>query len=230
MIKLFLLLLILPQSLFALTLREIRTEVRTLMTVKGEMGTNLYNNYLTSIINEGQRQAVIENRPIIKSSQTLLSVGTTFYVLPSDFLQMSRVSLNYDVLDEVTPEALDKTDGWQETGSLPTHYFINFATRTKIGMYPFPSSSSSTGTLRYDYFAMAQDLSADADVPFNGITEMAPYHYMLVYFTAARVAIMDGRDGLATYFLTEYRAGMERMKNEAKSRPSYRPGASARRE
>ena len=214
----------------ALTLSEIRTEARTLALDSGTSRQRFSNARLNAFINEGHRQAVLETRPILKSAQFELVAGTTYYSLPTDFLQINRVTLEYDVLYETTPEALDKTNRWPETGARPTHYFIHFASRTKVGFYPFPESSSSTGTVRYDYFAQATDLSADSDEPFGGAAELDVYHYGLAYYAAAKMTAIDGRTALAGFYLAEYRATIERIKSEAKSRPSYRPSAVGRRE
>jgi hypothetical protein len=219
---------LLPCLAGALTLSEIRTEARTMALDTGTTRRRFSDTRLNAFINEAQRQTVTESRPILRSTQIELVVGTTFYSLPSDFLQVNRVTLDYDTLYELTPEANDKTSRWETTASEPTHYFINFSSRTKIGFYPWPDSVSSTGTVRVEYFAQTTDMSADSDQPYNAITELIPYHYGLAYFAAARMSAVDGKVGLATLYFAEFRATIDRMKSEAKSRPSYRPGAIGR--
>ena len=217
-------------SAHSLTLSDLRTEARTLSLDAGTSRQRFSNARVNAFINEGHRQAVLEARPILKSAELALVAGTTYYSLPTDFLQVSRITMEYDVLYETTPEALDKTNRWPETGARPTHYFINFASRTKVGFYPFPESSSSTGTVRYDYYAQATDMSADSDEPFGGAAELDVYHYAFAYYAAAKMCAIDGRTSLANLYLSEYRASVERLKVEAKSRPSYRPSAVGRRE
>ena len=156
--------------------------------------------------------------------------GTTYYSLPADFLQMYRLTYKHETIQETTPEALDKQALWPETGQRPTHYFIQFASRTKVGMYPWPESSSSTGTVRFEYYATATDLTADAEEPYGGSVELDQYGYALAYYAAARMAAIDGRLDLAAFYLGEFRAGVDRMGREAKNRPSYRPAAVGRRE
>lgn len=216
-----------PVQGFALTLSEIRTEARVLALDNGSTRRRFSDARLNSFINEAQRAVVLEARPILKSAQFELAAGTTYYSLPADYLQINRVTLDWQILYETTPEAQDRSAEWQLVGAEPTHYYIHFASRTKIGFYPFPDTSGNTGTVRFEYWAQATDLSADADVPFNAITELIPYHYALAQYAAAHMAAIDGKGGLASLYLTEYRATIERMKSEAKSRPSYRPGASA---
>ena len=64
----------------------------------------------------------------------------------------------------------------------------------------------------------------------EGVAELDVYHYGMAYYAAAKMAAIDGRNGLASLYLAEYRSNLERLKLEAKSRPSYRPSAVGRRE
>lgn len=210
----------------ALTLSELRAQARVLALDAGTTRQRYTDARVTAFLNEGQRAVVVEARPLLQAGTLELVAGTTYYDLPGDFLQMHRVTHDWEVLPEQTPEALDRSSQWQITGAEPTHYYVHFASRTKVGFYPFPESSSSTGTVRYEYWAQATAMSADGDEPYNGVTELLPYHDGLAYYAAARMTAIDGRPGLASFYLSEHRATVERMKSEAKSRPSYRPGAS----
>jgi len=222
--------LLFPLRSEALTYSEIRTEVRTLALDAGSSRNRFSNARILAMVNECQRQANIEAKPIIKSFQFELATDTTWYALPSDFLQVYRVTHDYDVLKENSPEALDRTDGWEETGGEPTDYFIDFASRTKIGVYPWPDTTSDTGTVRVEYIAQVSDLTGDTSVPFNSITELYPYHYGLAYCAAAHMTAIDGRSDLAQLYFAQYAAMVKRLATEAKSRPSYRPSAIGRRE
>ena len=164
----------------------------------------------------------------MKSFNFELVVGTTYYALPDDFMQMNRLTNKYEMLVETTPENLDRSTKWEEVGSRPTNYFIHFAARTKVGRYPYPNSVTSTGTVKVEYYAQATDLSASGDEPYNSLAEMKPYHYGLAFYAASRMALIDGRADLAAVYLGEYRAFLDRMDKEAKSRPSYRPSAVGR--
>lgn len=218
----------LPQVALCFNLGTLKTEARALALDSGSTRQRHSDARITAYLNEGQRIAVLDAKPIFRSEQFELVAGTTYYSLPADFLQMYRVTLDYDILDETTPEALDRTDRWQETGAKPTHYVIFFASRTKVAFYPFPDSSSSTGTVRYEYAAQATDMAADSDSPFGGVTELVPYQYILAQYAAARMAVMDGRADFASLYLAEFSAGVARMARESKLRPSYRPSASGR--
>ena len=213
----------------ALNYGEIRTETRTLALDAGTSRNRFSSARILALVNECQEQANLEAKPINKSFEFPLVSGTTWYSLPSDFLQIYRVTYEQDILKENTPEALDRASGWSETTAEPTDYFIDFASRTLIGFYPYPDSKS-TGTARVEYIAQATDLTTDASIPFNSITELYPYHYGLAYCAAAHMTTIDGRSDLAQLYFAQYAAMLKRLATEAKSRPSYRPSAIGRRE
>ncbi len=225
-LKIFVLLIGIASPSWGLTLADLRVQVRDLAI---DNGTRLRYSTTTvdTYLNEAQRIVILDAKPIIKAGTFELVAGTTYYSLPSNFLQMRRLSLRYLDIEEITQEALDNKVGlqWQTSGGLPTNYYIAFASRTKVGFYPFPDTTSSTGTVRYEYYAQSTDLSATTDEPFGGDAELDPYHYILAYYAAYRLTALDGRVDLAVFYRTEFAEGLERMKREALARPSYRPSA-----
>lgn len=211
----------------ALSLADLRSRSR-IMAIDNGTRLRFSTATIDGLLNEGQKICILDAKPIIRSIQFELAVGTTYYALPGDYLQMRRLTLKFLELQEITPEAIANKAGlsWETSQALPTNYFINFASRTNVGFYPVPGSSSSTGTVRLEYYAQETDLVASSDVPFNGIVEMQPYHDLLAYYAAYRMAAIDGRSDLAGLYRTEFYTGLERMKREALNRPSYRPGLS----
>ena len=220
-----LLLLALPAPASATTLADLRAEARTLALDNGtrlRFSTATIDNWL----NEAQSIANLEMRLIRKSREFDLSAGTTFYSLPSDFLQLLRVTFKYRALGEPTSEALAGKVGWNwiEAKGQPTSYYINFASRTLIAFYPWPDTSSSTGTIRYEYWAQTTDMVLAADTPFNGITELQPYANALPVAAAVNMVRIDGRMDLVILYDNEWDQWMARIKAEANNRPNYRPG------
>ena len=223
---LFLVLLVSPGISSALTLSDLRTQTRDLAL---DNGSRLRFSTVTvdTFINEGQRIAVSKTKAIIKGSQFELTVGATYYSLPSDYWQMRRLSLRNQDLEQESQDSLSSKVGltWAESSGLPNSYFISFASRTKVGFYPFPNNSSSTGSVRYEYYAQATDLSATSDEPFAAINELEPFHHILAYYAAYKLCMIDGRQDLGVLYRTEFYEGLEQLKNEALARPSYRPSA-----
>jgi len=215
---------------YSLTLSQLISESRALSLDNDSSGSSRYrfsDSQITQWINDAQRVSVLSTRPILRHYTFELALNTTYYSLPSDFLQLYRARIKNQRLDELSILALDKKgDKWEETTGQPTNYFVDFTSRTKIGMYPWPADSSSTGTVTVDYFSQAIDLSSAGDVPYNSITEMYPYHYALSYYAAARMCALDARTDLAAFYLQSFNQALQKMSEEAKSRPSYSPNLS----
>ena len=162
---------------------------------------------INQFINEGQQLFDIESLCNYKSYSFSLALKTTYYSLPSDYINVTRVTKDYMQLPELTPEALTSRSGeWEDVTGTPIYYFINFSTRGKIGMYPYPASSSDLGTVRLDYIAYSSALSSDSDTPFNGYNEFSAYSYSLVYYAAYKMSVIDERTNLATIFFQQFDA------------------------
>lgn len=220
-----LLLLLLAAPANAITLSTIRSDCRVLVTDDGATRNRFSSAQLLRFINEGQKDLVQYAKPIRKSYSFELVSGTTHYALPSDYLTVVRLTRSYQVLPEVSIQNLDKSQQWQTVAGLPINYYINHSSRTVVGFYPFPNTTSSTGTIRMEYTAQATDLSADSDSPFNTITELQPYGYLLSFYCAYRASLIDAKMGQAQAYYAEFKRGSDMLASDAFSRPNYRPGA-----
>lgn len=223
--KILLLLALLAHDASALTLSTVRDDCRVLVQDTGSSRNRFSNAQLLRFINEGQKDLVQWSKPIRKPYTFELVSGTTYYSTPSDFLSMERLTRSHQVLREESVKSLDKNLQWQTVGGLPIAYYLNHSSRSLIGFYPFPSSTSSTGTIRMEYNATAVDLSADADEPFNGIDELQPYGYLIAFYCGYRASMVDGQTAQAQAYYAEYRRGSDMLANDAFARPNYRPGA-----
>lgn len=225
-IRLAVCLLLLSASAHAIALSVLQAQARVLALDSGTTRQRFTDAQVLAFINEGQKLAVLQVKPILKSASFALVAGTTYYAMPADYLQMVRVTLDYVTLPEKSPEALAaKSGGWEEQSGPPVNYYVDFASRTLVGVYPWPAATGDLGTVRYEYYAQATDLAGPTDEPYGGDTEFAPYHYMLAYFAAARMAAIDGRLDLASLYRQEFSALLESMRQEAKNRPAYKPSA-----
>lgn len=220
-----LLLLLLAAPVRAITLSTARSDCRVLIQDTGSTRNRFSDAQLLRFLNEAQKDLVQFAKPIRKAYQFELVNGTTYYSTPSDFLSVERLTRSYQVLQEQSVKALDKSQQWQTVGGLPIAYFINHSSRSLVGFYPFPNSTSSTGTIRMEYNAQATDLSSDSDQPFNSISELQPYGYLLPFYCAYRASLIDDLAGKAQAYYAEYRRGSEMLAADAFARPNYRPGA-----
>lgn len=219
------LLLLLAAPAQAITLSTLRSDCRVLAGDTGSTRNRFSDAQLLRFLNEGQKDLVQFAKPIRKSTQFELVSGTTYYSAPTDFLVPIRVTRSYQLLSEVSIQNLDKQITWQTVGGLPISYFVNHSSRTLIGFYPFPNTTSSTGTIRMEYAAQATDLSADADQPFNSIVELQPYGYALAFYCAYRASLIDSETVQAQAYYAEFKRGSDMLASDAFSRPNYRPGA-----
>lgn len=216
-------LLLLASPAWSITWSTIRSDCRALVKDTSTSRTRFSNAQLLRFGNEGQKEAISYGKIIRKSYEFELVSGTTYYSMPSDFLMAVRLSRDYLVLEEKSVANLDKSQQWEKTKGLPINYFVNFSSRTKIGFYPFPDSSTSTGTIRMEYAATATDLSADGDSVFNGIQELQPYGYSLAFYCAYRASLLDGQLPQAQAYLAEWRKNLEMMTVDSFRRPNYNP-------
>lgn len=219
------LLLLLAGQVQAITLATVRSDCRVLVQDTGSTRNRFSDAQLLRFLNEGQKDLVQFAKPIRKQYSFELVSGTTHYSTPSDFLSIERLTRSYQVLQEQSVKALDKSQQWQTVGGLPIAYYINHSSRSSIGFYPFPNSTSSTGTIRMEYNAQATDLSSDSDAPFNGISELQPYGYLLPFYCAYRASLINNEAAQAQAYYAEYRRGSEMLAADAFARPNYRPGA-----
>ena len=217
--------LLIPATAEAITLATLRADCRVLVQDTGSTRNRFTDAQLLRFLNEGQKDLVQYAKPIRKPYQFELVAGTTYYAAPSDFLSVERLTRSHQVLSEQSVKALDKQIQWQTTPGLPISYFVNHSSRSLIGFYPFPATTSSTGTIRMEYNASATDLSADSDQPFNGIGELQPYGYYVSLYCGYRAALIDSMTVQAQAYYAEYRRGSEMLASDAFARPNYRPGA-----
>lgn len=222
--KTLLLILALSCNLNALTLGEIRTDVRSLITDGQGTRQRFSDSELNNWINEGQRVTDAATLCTYKKLTFDLQIGVTYYNLPSDFLDIIRVTRTFLSLQELTPAGLDgRSAEWENQSGLPTYYFINFSSRTRIGFAPFPMLSSDTETIRVEYRAYNPTMTSDSDIPFGGIVEFFPFHYSLTYYAAFKASMVDERDNKSKVFMESYTSMNKLMKDQCISRPNYRP-------
>lgn len=217
----------------ALTLAEIRTQVRRNLqdTATDSTLQNYSDAFIDSIINEGQREVVNNTRSLEATYSATLIAKTTYYALPSNFMTARKATYRRSgttsELEETSEiNILTNNPDFERQSGPPTKYFLRVSTQSgtamQIGYNPVPTTAS-TGTVTLSYFALATDLSADSDVPFNGLLFLVPYHNALVYFSTGRIKLMEHRAEEAGAYLQLYTAAVTSMKDRLNSMPNYQP-------
>lgn len=222
----------------ALTLGDIKVEVRRLIDDKANPKIGYTDAEIISFVNETQREIVNQTWCLQNTATQTLSVRTTYYALPDDMLAIYQVTFRDSAgrtrnLEEVTEKSLwqDNPDYERQSGQ-PFSYFVRQSTAAtdyelQIAFLPVPSSSTATGTARIDYYNQATSLTGNADVPFDGILALYPYHYALVYGTVARLKLLDAEPEDAKNYMTLYTASVQLMKDRLGAMPNYNPGFKA---
>ena len=213
-----------PQFSEAKTAATLTDDARNLARDPSATGRARFTDaQILGFLNEGQNDAIAATLCIQKAYVVDTSSGSVYYDLPSDFIQIMRVTSDDQRLEEKSPAKLDiaNTEWELETGE-PLNYFINFSSRTKIGIYPYPNSNSSTETLKIEYYAQADTMVAGS-TPFNGITEFTPFHHMLSYYAAAQMGYIDGLIGQADRYFQRYAIYRQQFNDYCRARPGYFP-------
>jgi hypothetical protein len=208
----------------ASTLSELRSDARTIVIDAQSVRQRFTDSQYNAWINEGQRIADMKTLCNYKAFSFPLVTGTTYYSMPSDFMMIRRVTRDYLAIMELSPAALDgRSAEWENQSGLPTYYFINFSSRTKIGFAPYPNASSDLATIKVEYMSYSRAMSADADVPFDGIVEFYPFHYSLGFYAAYKASISDERYDKAKVFMDTFATLTDSMKDYCVRRPNYLP-------
>ncbi len=212
----------------ALTLSDIRTEVR--VRIKDTF-TNRYrytDQQLTNLINEAQRDVINNTWVLSKSYSFTTLANTTYYAIPTDLLAIQRVTSSNLNIPEVTLIKLDGDNGnsaWETfSGSALQYYFQDYAQPNEIGVYPFPLDGNSTTTVKIIYSAQGTDLVSDSDTPFNGVPRYESYDDLLIFYPAYRVFLIEGEQDKATIYRQEYESRLTVMEQAIGRKPNYVPG------
>lgn len=216
-------------SLHALTLDQIRTEVRIRIKDSNTSRQRYTDTQLTNLINESQRDAINFSALIHKQTSITLVVGTTYYTLPTDVMMIERVTFKNKNLPEQTLTALDSAanyGAWEQTSGTASNYFQDPTQSTKLGIYPFPATAASTGTVKVMYQSQGTDLSSASDVPFNSETRFYPYHDLLIYEPCYKIFLIEGEYQKATEYRGYYELRLKQMIDYLGSRLNYKPGFS----
>ncbi len=229
----------LPWTGNALTLSELRTEIRRATDDNPSNASfrRYSDTFLLSLLNEAQKEVVLLTDLSDKTTAYRLSPRTTYYALPSDFTAAKQVyftdkSGSLLKLEEKAQRSLyDTNPNWDRQTGTPISYWISQSTAPQNGQpsplqisyIPIPTQlSTGTVTIWYSYIMPA--LANDSDVPFDNRSNLASYHYTLVYYVVMRLKLLENKTGEATAYQQLYQNGLAIIKGTAGAMPNYRPG------
>jgi hypothetical protein len=185
------------------------------------------NAQLTGFLNDAQNQ--------IDNTVGLLSVSYGFdlvagqreYALPLDYKAAWRVTLSGQRLPATSYNALDQISNWTVARSTPTAYYINtYSSSTAsliMGFYPTPRLSTTGGSVQIFYAQIPTQMVNLTDLPFNGRSNFAPYHYALSHYCAFRGWLVQNRPDLAKGYADVFASDVKMMKESISEEPDYNP-------
>lgn len=232
----------LPSPGRALTLSQLESTTRTLIR-----DTALDTNFqrfstaqIDSFLNEAQRQMQNDSWLYQGTFSMDLTSGTIEYPLPTDYITTIRVTIASMSLTQVSFQGLDGQNGgsygsgspgynWTVSMSTPTEYFIDSfvsGAPSNIGFYANPKYTTSGGMVFVQYVRQVPLLVNPTDQPFNGNSELLPYHDALADFAAARCWQLLGRPDLSTWLMSMYTARATQARTNLNKQPNWTPGMS----
>jgi hypothetical protein len=127
-------------------------------------------------------------------------VGHRLYSLPSDFLQMEKVSINNVPCKVARLSDISQTLMWHRLPGWPTNYYFErdqFTNTYKLGLWLRPSSVWPLG---YEYVPLPVAMSASTDYP--DLEEFL--HPAVVHYTCQRIMEYRREYQKAQYWANEY--------------------------
>ncbi len=225
----------------ALNVAQIKTEIRrNIRDDKAPSNVRYTDAYILDYINEAQRDIFNKTWLTEKVTSYVLSPLTTYYNLPTEFIDTKKVyfqatilgSKNLIVLDSVMQRSLYQSmPTWESFNSSPVNYWVSNATSPvatstvplRISYLPVPTNTS-TGTVTLWYYCQPNDLVNDSDIPFDGRRQLYPYHYSIVYYVVMRLKLIDGIMDEYNEYGKLYAIEVGDILNKLGVNPDYNPG------
>lgn len=187
------------------------SELKTRVWERLEEDESSPKRYLDSLLEEyameGERLYVVRTGCLTTTQTITQTASTLMYVLNDDCVQVERVLWSnggiYYPVSPTTPRELDGQWAFQarwvnQTGTRATQYFIFGMNR--IALLPMLSTSTQTYIVHYQ-----QDIPASTE-----LLETMPIedHELLVYYTAARFLLAEGKVDRALEEYAVFKKGM----------------------
>ena len=217
---------------YALTLANIRTEIRRNIRDTDSSRYKYTDTVILDFINEAQRDIVNTTWLLEKTSFYVLTAGVTQYSLPTDLIVVQNIefldsSRQTRFLEEVTLKNLEGSNpDWRRLAGEPIQYWVDYSStsaRLQITYIPIPTTAS-TGTVTVRFTYLAPDLAADGDTPFDSRRHLFPYHMALVYHASMRIKQIERKTDETAFYASLYGNYLAIMMKRINEIPNYTPG------
>ncbi len=219
---------------FALTLGNIKVQVRRHINDKADPKIKVTDAEILAYVNEGQRDMVNRSWCLQKTYSQSLIARTTYYSLPTDLIAIQEFNFQETAtgrkrpLEEKSERYMYQTnqDYEKQTGP-PFYYFVRYstsgATQLEYGINPVPSTSTTLGTVFIKYYDQASDLALNSDIPLAGFQHLYPYHTALVYYAVSRIKMTQGDGAGSDAYEKMYESLVALMIDRLGRMPNYNP-------
>lgn len=224
LIKILSILIFVPSIIYALTLSDIRDEVR--LQIRDNSTTQTYTDaQLNKRIQIVEQEIAQATYPIYTKQLISPVTGQAEYTISSDTAKIDKVvylntssTTSYKKLNFSTIKSLDADKGimWENLPSgLPTNYYTR---GNIIGFVPAPGSGfCNPNSVKIYYYKKPQGVSSDSDVPFDDIYSLYPYHYLVTLGTT--IKCKKDRQMDITADVQMYNTGIAQMKYDVSNEP-----------
>ena len=220
----------------ALTLSDIRTEIRTEINDNPtDTGRRTYTDaVLLKYINEAQKEIVNLTWLCERATSYALTGQTTYYALPTDLIAVHQVYFRDSAgslteLDEKSQKGLyDTLPDWEKDSGQPLYYWVS-SSSNPASQASAPSFISyipilprtSTGTATVWYYNQPADLSSDSHTPFENRRNLYSYHLALAYHSISRIKQLEGRREESQDYNARYEKAILILKDRLGRMPNY---------
>lgn len=183
-------------------------------------------------VNMGEIDIIVRTRCLTRRAWETSVTDISEYELPLDWIASLRVSYaikpltgtttGYKRIEYYTLDGLDTwKSGWEEADSgYPSKYYYR---NTKICIQPAPSSTyAGSKFIQLDYAYRCSSMTADADVPFDGVRYLYPYHPIIVWYVVAMCKYDEGDRNLGDFYWAKYMSDVIIMEKDLNNYPDKR--------
>lgn len=195
------------------------------------------NSQLDDLLNDGALDIARRTECLKNYAEDTLVDGTTEYDKPSDAIRITSVYTggtgSWEKMPQVTMDFLAHNVNDTHLNDTGTTYGW-YERRDKVAIYRTPTASEAgTDYLRMYYIEKPDTLSADADIPFNSLNHLYPYHELIYMYATYKVKQALGKWEQAKIIESDYLGRTIEMKVELSRlddfqqpiRPTYKGGA-----
>jgi hypothetical protein len=200
----------------------IRDEIRRLIRDTDTTNPRWSTTELNSRIDLAHDVISSETKCIPYRYTASLVADTAEYLMPDYYLDADRVmylddNSDWRPLEKKTEFELDEeSNNWRSESGTSKYWYQRIG---YIGIVPYPTAAKTDG-LRVDMFRLPTAFTADADIPFDSVKEMYPYHEAICVKVALSCALDEGNEKTYVLFKKEFEDYIRKINSQVGNKSS----------